>query len=119
MKKKLTAMNGKITENQITFTVGEAINHLRPAEQILVDSDQLSFIYLMEDHEDYSYIAFPEETWELLKTAVKNKLPVWLSFNNEQVELSQFTEELDYIISNIRGNGNYGDQMVSKVEENF
>ncbi|MED1472066.1 hypothetical protein [Bacillus salipaludis] len=119
MKKKLTAVNGKITENQITFNVGEAITHLRPAEQILVDSDQLSFIYLMEDHEDYSYIAFPEDTWELLKTAVKNKLPVWLSYNNEQVELSQFTEELDYIISNIRGNGNYGDQMVSKVEENF
>ncbi|OIK11160.1 hypothetical protein BIV60_18580 [Bacillus sp. MUM 116] len=119
MKNKLTAINGKIIENQIVFTVNEAIHHLQPAEQILVDSDNLSFIYLMEDKEEYAYIAFPEETWEFLKTAVENKLSVYLSFNDQQIELPQFTEELEYIISNIKGNGNYGDEMVTKVEENF
>jgi hypothetical protein len=44
---------------------------------------------------------------------------VWILFEDEQLELTNFYEELTELINNIRGNSNYGAEMVTKVEEIF
>lgn len=97
----------------------ESIIGLKPGEQILVDSDQLSFIYLMEDKEDYTYIVLSEQIWSFLKSAIEQKLPVWLTYNDEKTELTNFLEELEYVLSNIKDNSNYGEEMLEKADKIF
>jgi len=119
MKKRITILKATITENKLLLETNESINDLIPGEQILVDSDQLSFIYLMEDKEDYTYIVLSEHIWPFLKAAKEQVKPIWLSFNEGQIELINFHDELEYVITNIKGNSNYGKEMVTKVEGIF
>jgi hypothetical protein len=119
MKKKIIIQTAILTNSKLILETDESINGLIPGEQILVDSDNSAFIYLMEDPEDYTYIVLSENLWSYLKTANEQKLPVLLSSNKEQIELINFQEELEYILNNIKGNSNYGDELVTKVEGFF
>jgi hypothetical protein len=73
----------------------------------------------MEDHDDYTYIVLPESIWSTLKESVINKFPAMVISGEEEIELLAFQEELEYVINNVKGNGNYGDEMVGKVEQTF
>ncbi|MEH7073742.1 hypothetical protein [Neobacillus drentensis] len=119
MKNKITIHEGYITEDKLMLQTNETINTLVPGEQILVDSDHCSFIYLMEDKDDYTYIVLPEQIWPLLKTAQEEKLPIWVTFNDEKKELLNFHDEFDFVLTNIKDNSNYGEKLVSKVESIF
>jgi hypothetical protein len=119
MKKRITILNAIITDERLLLETNEPINGLVPSEQILVDSDHYSFIYLMEQQEDYTYIVLPEQIWPYLKQALEEKMPAWISTTEQQIELINFHDELDYVINNIKGNSNYGSEMVTKVESLF
>ncbi|MGG3564083.1 hypothetical protein ABES03_21070 [Neobacillus rhizosphaerae] len=119
MKKRITILNAIITEERLLLETNEPIKGLVPSEQILVDSDHYSFIYLMEQQEDYTYIVLPEQIWPSLKQALEEKIPVWITTTEQQIELINFHDELDYVINNIKGNSNYGSEMVTKVESLF
>jgi len=119
MKKKIIIQTAVLTDSKLILETDESINGLIPGEQILVDSDNSAFIYLMEDQEDYTYIVLSEDLWSYLKTANEQKLSVLIKSNNEQIELINFHDELAYILSNIKGNSNYGDELVKKVESLF
>ncbi|MCL6573346.1 MAG: hypothetical protein K6T88_16955 [Bacillus sp. (in: Bacteria)] len=119
MKKRLTILNANIVENKLVLIANESIQALIPREQILVDSEQFAFIYLMEDKDDYTYIVLHEQIWPLLKTSQKQKLPVCVTFKQEQLELINFHAEFEDVISNIQGNFNYGNELVTKVEGIF
>ena len=96
-----------------------SLNKYRASGQMLVDSDGLSFVYLLEKEEDYTYIVIPNTVWKELKTALTEQLPVYLSNQSERLLLNQFHEELSYLIENIKGNSNYGEKMVNEVEAIF
>jgi|SRR4051794_39891407 hypothetical protein len=119
MKRKIIIQTAILTDNELILETDEFINGLIPGEQILVDSDNSAFIYLMEDQDDYTYIVLSENLWPYLKTANEKKLPLLVKSNQEQIELISFLDELEYILSNIKGNSNYGDELVTKVEEFF
>lgn len=119
MKRKIEIIKVELTENKLLLHANQSINELTPSEQILVDSENFSFIYLMEDLHDYTYIVIPEAFWKQLKEMLDKELPVWIHFENDEIELANFYEELSFVVSNIRGNSNYGDEMVTKVEQIF
>ncbi|MGX6442234.1 UPF0738 family protein [Neobacillus sp. K501] len=119
MKRKIEIIHAELTDNNLLFQTNQSINELTPGEQILVDSENFSFIYLMEDQHDYIYIVIPEDFWPQLKVMLDRPVPVWIHDGDNKKELTNFYEELDYIVSNIRGNSNYGVDMVTKVEETF
>ncbi|MEH7547062.1 hypothetical protein FB550_114136 [Neobacillus bataviensis] len=119
MKKKIIIQTAIVTDHKLILETDESITGLIPSEQILVDSDNSAFIYLLEDQEDYTYIVLAEDLWSYLKTANELKLPVLVKSNQEQIELINFHDELEYILSNIKGNSNYGDEFVTKVEGFF
>jgi len=119
MKKKLAILKAIITENKLLLETNGSLHGLIPAEQILVDSEQCTFIYLLEDQEDYTYIVLPEGNWPMLKAAKEKEIPVWVTNKDEQIELKNFQEELEYVINNIKGNSNYGEDMVMQVEAVF
>lgn len=96
-----------------------SISAMKPMGQMLVDSDHLSFIYVVDMQDDYTYISIPEVTWPELKKALKQRAAVYISDQKEQLLLTEFHEELSYLIENIKGNSNYGDEMVEKVEALF
>jgi hypothetical protein len=119
MKRKINITKASLTEGVLLLQTNESFNGLLPLEQILVDSEQCSFIYLMEDEIDYTYIVITEKIWPFLRESLNMKSPVLLSFEEERQELINFHEELEDILNNIRGNSNYGEQMVAKVENIF
>ncbi|ALC91841.1 hypothetical protein AM500_20150 [Bacillus sp. FJAT-18017] len=119
MKTKLTVTNAKLNQEELVLETAEGIEGLLPRGQMLVDSDNLSFIYLMEKDEEYIYISLPEQLWGELKQGFGQQLKVYLQFEGSRVEMENFYSELEYLIENIKGNGNYGDEMVSRVESIF
>jgi hypothetical protein len=119
MKKRITIEKAYIIDEKLMLETNETIDELVPGEQILVDSDQFSFIYLMEDKDDYTYLVLNEQIWPFLKTVREKEFQVWVTFNEVNKELSDFHDEFNYVLTNIKGNSNYGKEMVTKVEEIF
>jgi hypothetical protein len=108
-------------QKEIQMEVNQQIslNQYRASGQMLVDSDGLSFVYLLEKEEAYTYIVIPNTVWKELKIALTEQLPVYLSKQSERLLLNQLHEELSYLIENIKGNSNYGEKMVNEVETIF
>ncbi len=119
MNKRILISKANISNNKLLLQVNEPITGLTQTEQILVDSKQFSFVYLMENQEGYTYIDIPEPIWPLLKETLTKRIPVWIHYDEEELELTNFNEELVEVINNIRGNSNYGEEMVTKVEGIF
>jgi hypothetical protein len=119
MQKRIIINSAHVSDTKLTLEANEAVSGLIPSEQMLVDSDHFSFIYLMEKENEFAFLVLTESIWPLLNDALEKNLSVILTFNNEKIELTNFQEELTYLISNIKGNGNYGEQMVEKVETVF
>lgn len=92
---------------------------LRASGQMLVDSDSYAFIYKLENEQEFVYVRLTTEIWSALKNVITNELPVVLHVQDLEIYLENIIEELTYLISNIEGNANYGDEMVAKVEEAF
>ena len=121
MNKKIMITSTEIRQEEI-YLLSEShfdIIALKPMEQMLVDSDNLSFIYIMDDESDYTYISIPSFVWPELRKALEKNLKVFLENQGSRVCLPNFLEELQYLIENIKGNSNYGAQMVENVEKNF
>ncbi|PAE25192.1 hypothetical protein [Bacillus sp. 7894-2] len=121
MKQKLTIVNAEWAGNELILGIESGtVSGLTAMQQILADSDNLSFIYIAEKNDDYTYISLPETVWPELKKALDGRLRVYASdINQTRLELAGFHEELGDLIENIRGNSNYGNEMVEKVENVF
>lgn len=92
---------------------------LVPTGQMLVDSDSVAFIYKLENETEFVYLSLPYSTWADLKATMEKERSVFVLVNNIEIRLEGIKEELEYLVSNIEGNANYGEEMVSKVEEIF
>lgn len=121
MKQKLTIVNAEWIGNELILGIESGtVSGLTAMQQILADSDNLSFIYIAEKNDDYTYISLPETVWPELKKALDGHMRVHASdINQARLELAGFHEELGDLIENIRGNSNYGNEMVEKVENVF
>ncbi|GAE32687.1 hypothetical protein [Halalkalibacter hemicellulosilyticus] len=93
---------------------------LKPGERMLVDSDQLEFIYILENEEGFFYVSFSEPIWESLKLMKEQSKRCIVQLNDQvEVELKNLFEELNYLLSNIDGNGNYGEELEDAVKRVF
>jgi hypothetical protein len=90
------------------------------AMRMLVDSDALSFLYVLETGNDLIYVDLGEEHWENIDKAADAGLDAVLHLNSDnKITLSALVSEMEYLVENIKGNANYGEKMVSKVEASF
>lgn len=120
MRKTIQAKS--IIQENDTFIIQcdkPSLSKIEPKGQMLVDSDNFAFIYIVECENEYMYLSLPEETWGALNDLCQVKTSVVLSNQKEQVELPHFVDELLYLIDNIKDNANYGDEMGSKVAKVF
>jgi hypothetical protein len=120
---RFKANEAAINENILYFNMTEVFknfNGLRDNERMLVDSDNLSFIYILDSDEGFVYIDFPKQTWPSLKEMLDHDFTAALrAENNDIIKLSAMKQELQYLILNIEGNTNYGEEMMKEVEKNF
>ncbi|RIW27246.1 hypothetical protein D3H55_23215 [Bacillus salacetis] len=121
MRKKIHLTKPDLLEEKLVLHSSDEVteSNLKPAGQVLVDSDNFSFVYFAESEEDYVLIHIQEECWEALKSAFEQKLPVFAGLGEIQFELEGLHHELEFLIENIEGNSNYGEEMVKKVEAVF
>jgi len=91
----------------------------QPVGQVLTDSDDFSFIYIVEEDGQYSYIKFSKNFWPQLVELLKKGQNPYLKIGDLSIELIHFNEELESLIFNIEGNDNYGNDFVSAVESVF
>lgn len=90
-----------------------------PANQMIADSDTCTFIYIVEENGQYSYLAFEPSTWESLIPYIEANENPKVKIGDTALELTDFVEELQSLLFNIEGNSNYGEQFVEKVETQF
>jgi len=123
MNKRIDVKEAILEANRLILHTEDSLSEIKGSMkakgQMLVDSDQLAFIYLLETDEDFIYAGLPHTIWSKLKEAVDKSLPVLLKINDSEVELVQIIDELRYLIDNIKGNANYGEEMETKVTEVF
>lgn len=123
MNKKIVVTNAILKEkDQVVELIAESgysLINLKPMEQMLVDSDHLSFIYITDLQDEYQYVSIPHSLWANLKIALELQWDIYLADGDQKLLLPGFLEELTYLIENIKGNSNYGDAMVEKVESIF
>jgi hypothetical protein len=95
------------------------IQGLQAKGQMLVDSDNLAFIYILETANEFVYAGLPHTIWTELREAKDKGLKVILQIKEQNLELIDLFDELDYLLENIKGNANYGEKMEKKVVELF
>lgn len=121
MRETIKVVNAVINNGELLFEVDHLmdINDLQANGQMLVDSDNTSFIYLAEKNNEYTYIMFHSELWSRIKEGLDQQCSAFLTNENSRLLLTNFHEEITYLIDNIKGNSNYGEEMVKKVEDTF
>lgn len=97
----------------------ESLTGSVPSGTLIADSDRQTFVYLVDRGDTYGYVHFPVSMWGSLLQAIEEDAPIGWREGDEWVELERLKEELDMMLVNIEGNGNYGETFTSLVEKQF
>jgi len=84
------------------------------ASRMIVDSDNMSFIYLLDDGDAFQRVHFVKETWSMLDDYRNGEILL-----NGEITLAGFWEEMDFLLDNIVDNNNYGREFESAVRDQF
>lgn len=108
----------KEIHNDIYFSLNnnEQTLQIQPTGQLIADSDNEAFIYIVEEDGQYSYLSFPKAVWSGLVQVVQSGRDPYLTPN---IQLTNLYEELEALLWNIQGNDNYGESFVQAVEDSF
>ena len=111
----------EVVHNEIYFILNEKkqLSQLQSTGQVIVDSDNGAFLYIIEENEAYSYIGFSKNVWPHLLQMLMAEQKAYLKLEDGLLPLEQFADELQGLLYNIEGNSNYGDQFVENIENTF
>lgn len=104
----------KYEEKALKCHAEQGIKGMTAASRMIVDSDNMSFIYLLDDGEEFQRVHFVKETWSMLNDFKDTQIVL-----NDEVILTDFWEEMDFLLDNIVDNNNYGKEFESAVREQF
>lgn len=121
MRNVYTIDQYEVLHNDFFFIVKESDEHIQiqPAAQVIADSDNEAFIYIVEENGVFSYLRFARSIWPQLVEVVKSKQDPSLRIGTKKIVLTNFFEELSILLFNIEGNSNYGEDFVQAVEQSF
>ena len=121
MRKNYTIDSFSIKNDQLYFSLNdnELNRQFKPAEQMIADSDDFAFVYLLDAGNEYHYLRFPRTMWTELNHILQTKQNPKLQVGTEVLELTNFYEELEMLVYNIEANYNYGSEFVQAVEDHF
>ncbi|APH05905.1 hypothetical protein [Bacillus weihaiensis] len=121
MNKRIELTKKTMTERTLVVEATTSLEgqRLRAKGQMLVDSDALAFIYILDNGEEFVYASLPDTLWPDLKIAREQQYSIYLDINEEMIELVDLIDELNYLLENIKDNANYGEEMEGRVVEVF
>ncbi|WP_157796188.1 UPF0738 family protein [Bacillus xiapuensis] len=121
MRKTIHFKRTSWSGNELQLHAEEPVSlaNVTASGQMIVDSDNLAFVYLAEEQDDYIYLYIHEDTWGDLRKAWKDGADLVAAGRDAHLALTNWKEELSYLVSNIEGNSNYGEAMVATVENVF
>ncbi|MGQ5113739.1 hypothetical protein ACSOV8_19635 [Bacillus halotolerans] len=121
MQNRIEILNATLSNDELRLTCEtEGIEAERkPSGQMLVDSDNIAFVYILELADSFEYVMIKEHIWPELKQAYDQRKSIVLEAGKESIELSGLYEELEYLLENIKDNANYGEEMEKKVKRVF
>lgn len=113
--------SGIRNDEQILFLLAEQAEKPQgiPSGKMITDSDNLSFVYLLEAEEGYEHLHLTQAVWPLMVDVLNTNLVPVGSWKDEIIALPRFKDELTMLIYNIEGNDNYGEAFSSAVEQAF
>lgn len=111
----------EVVHSEIYFILNEKkqLSQLQSTGQVIVDSDNEAFLYIIEENEAYSYLSFGKNVWSRLLQMLLAEQKAYLKVEDGLLPLQQFADELQGLLYNIEGNSNYGDQFVENIEKAF
>jgi Family of unknown function (UPF0738) len=86
---------------------------------MIADSDKGSLLYIIEEKEEFVYLTVPVKFWSEIKKASDQNLSVFLQAGEDTLELVKWNEELTYLVQNVKGNFNYGEEFVKQIQNVF
>ncbi|GEK34293.1 hypothetical protein KSI01_18260 [Kurthia sibirica] len=105
---------------KIHFTLKTTPNSSwKPAGRVITDSDDLAFIYTIDENDAFSYLVFKQPLWNSLVAVIESETDPVVVVEDQQIVLTGFFDEIQSLIYNIEGNSNYGDTFVTAVENVF
>ncbi|WP_394120641.1 hypothetical protein [Planococcus donghaensis] len=119
---KLVAVNRtEINGDKIEFFIEETepAESIEASGQMLTDSDNQAFVYLLDTGTEYIYVQFDIHTWPAMTKALQLKKVPLLTWGKQVMPLADFHEELWMLVENIEGNDNYGEAFRTAVEQAF
>ncbi|GAK00957.1 hypothetical protein [Geomicrobium sp. JCM 19055] len=93
------------------------VSSFKDAERMLADSDELAFVYVVENEGSFYQVRLPEMFWPILEEIYEHHYPVYLG--KEELLLDSFQDEMEYLLDNIPDNNNYGSEMADAVVKHF
>lgn len=121
MRKTYSVDSGSQNGSEIRFLLKEEPLNLdvTAGGQLITDSDNMAFVYLMDSQDGYTYVQFPKIVWPLLAVSLSSNQEPKIAWGESDIQLTNFREELEMLIFNIEGNHNYGAEFTEAVEEAF
>lgn len=121
MRTEIHINSGTQSGPEITFLIKDNLKTqtLIPSGKMITDSEKMTFVYLVDEEEEYGQLHFEQAVWPLLVDSIKLNTDPIVTYNEKTVSLDGFTEELTMLIYNIEGNNNYGEAFSSAVELAF
>ena len=106
---------------EVRFLLATTADDLQgiPSGKMITDSENLSFVYLLEIEEGYRQLHFTQAVWPLMLEVLKLDVDPVLAWQDKIVSLKGFKDELKMLIYNIEGNDNYGEAFSLAVEQAF
>ena len=95
----------KIKDDSIYCYSEDPTDGLDEVGQMLVDSDNFSFAYLLDDGSSYSYLIFVQETWSMLHNNRDKKVIKKFKFSADRNKARLFAKNraMDLAILMMRG----------------
>ena len=109
MQNKIQVKSVEKRENALIFCAENSeieVKGLSARNHVLVDSDNLSFLYILENESSFIYVSIPHTCWEAMHEAMNNDVVMFVRVNDIEMELEGLKEEVEYLVENIEGNAN-------------
>ena len=121
MRTEIYINSGTQSGPVVTFPIKDKLTTqtLIPSGKMITDSEKLTFVYLIDEEDEYGQLHFEQAVWPLLVDSIKLNTDPIVTYNENTVSLDGFIEELTMLIFNIEGNNNYGETFSSAVELAF
>lgn len=104
---------------EFTLLEGTELSELQAAGRMITDTDSGTFVYLLDDGEQFVHVHFPQKVWPQMASVLQNGGTPVLAASGHRLEMVGFADELDMLIFNIEGNDNYGEAFSTAVEHAF